>query len=184
MPWDRGRLRAATRGTRSDTVKFLGLRRSQEIRVGEGTRISADLDWNYQPNASGLSAGLVLASAATSGNPLDAPVSLRVEYIGVPPGRKARMVVAVRESGNDRFLHTEGWPDSGREGRTIGLQRIGVVFGKGGSFKVLENGVEVYASAPNAISFDRAYLYFQMSSRSNYPPREVFFDNVSVIGGR
>ncbi|HTF57761.1 MAG TPA: hypothetical protein VK661_11055 [Planctomycetota bacterium] len=180
----RWRIHAATRGTRPDTVKFLGVRRLGEIRLGEGTRISADLDWNSQSNGSGLSAGIVLAPAATSGNPLATPASLRVEFIGVPPGKKARMVVAVRESGNERYLYTEGWPDTNREGRPIGVQRLTLVFEKGGSFKVLENGGEVYASGPNALSFDRAHLYLQMSTRSNYPPREVFFDNVSVAGGR
>jgi hypothetical protein len=180
----RWRLHASTRGTRSDTVKFLGLRRRDEIRLGEGTRVSADVDWNGQSNGSGLSAGIVLAPAATSGNPLATPASLRIEYIGVPPGKKARMVVAARDSGNERYLHTEGWPETGREGRAIGLQRITIEFGKGGAFRVLENGIEVYASGPNAVSFDRAYLYLQMSTRSNYPAREVYFDNVSVIGGR
>ena len=178
------RLRAATRGMRNELVKFLGLRRREEVRLPAGTRVSADLDWNRQANGSGLSAGLVLSPAVTSGNPLESADSLRVEYIGVPPGANARMVIAARKGGRERFHHTEGWPDAKREGRKIGLQRIEIVIEKGGAFRVLENGKDVYASGPDAISFDRAFVYLQMSTRSNYPPREVFFDNVVVVPGR
>ncbi len=174
------RLRAATRNTPADTVKFLGMRRREEFRVGEGTRVSVDLDWNKQANGSGLSAGIVLAPAATSGNPLESPTFLQIEYIGVPPGKNARMVVAAHDAGRHRILHNEGWPDANREGRPIALQRIEIIFGKDGAFRVLENGREVFASEPKALSFDQAYLYLQMSSRSNYPPREVSFDNVVV----
>lgn len=174
------RLRAATRGTRNDTVKFFGMRRRAEIRLGEGARVSVDLDWNHQANGSGLTAGLVLAPAPTSANPLETPAALWVEYVGVPPGKNARLVIGTRESNSPLYLHTEGWPDTDRAGRPIGLQRIEVVIGKDGAFRVLENGRVVFASEPGALSFDQAYLYLQMSSRSNYPPREVFFDNVVV----
>jgi len=126
----------------------------------------------------------VLAPAATSKNPLESPACLQLEYVGVPPGKNARMVVAVRRDGQHQHLFSEGWPDRNREGRQIGLQRIQILFGKDRAFRVLENGQEVFASAPNAVSFDRASLYLQVSSRSNYPPREVFFNNVTVEAGR
>jgi hypothetical protein len=178
------RLRLATRRTRADTSKFLGVRRQEEVRLSEGTSISVDLDWNSQANGSGLTAGLVLATASTTKNPLESPACLQIEYVGVPPGKNVRMVVAVREDGRHRHLFSEGWPDKNKEGRRIGLQRLQVLVGKDRSFKLLENGQELFASAPNALAFDKAWLYLQISSRSNYPPRDVFYANVAVEPGR
>jgi len=31
------------------------------------------------------------------------------------------------------------------------------------------------------LEFTTAYLYLQMSSGTNYPPREVYFDNVLAV---
>jgi len=174
------RMRLATRGTDPGTVKFLGLRRREEILLKEGTRIAVDLDWNYPANGSGLSAGIALAPASTAGNPLQLPDCLWVEYIGVPPGKNARLVVGKREKGNHRLLTTEGWPDTNRAGREIGLQKLQVEIGKDRTFRILENGREVFASGAQALPFDRAYLYLQVSSRSNYAPREIYFDNIVV----
>src|SRR5262245_53680435 len=44
------RMRLATRGTNPGTIKFLGLRRREQILLKEGTRVSVDLDWNNQVN--------------------------------------------------------------------------------------------------------------------------------------
>jgi hypothetical protein len=186
------KLRASTRHKPGDSVKFpradpsrfVGVRRREEVRLTPGTRISVDLDWNNQGNGSGLSAGIVLSPLVTKGNPYIQPACLWVEYIGVPPGKNARRVIGVREASNHRHLDSEGWPDQNREGRPIGLQKLEIRIGEGGSFRIFENGVEAYASGPKALAFDRAYVYLQMSSRSNYPPREVFFDNLVVDAGR
>jgi hypothetical protein len=176
-------LRAATRGTVADTVKFLGVRRRKEIRLTPGARIAVDLDWNRQANGSGLSAGLVLSPEATQGNPLANASAFWVEFIGVPPGRNARRVIGLRSDSQSRTLDKEGWPEENREGREIGVQRIEIEIGEKKEIRVLENGVPVYSSAPDALGFDRGYLYLQISSRANYPPREVAFVPISVRSG-
>ena len=50
---------------------------------------------------------------------------------------------------------------------------------KSGMFSSLRS-----ASGAQAIPFDRAHLYLQVSSRSNYAPREIYFDNVEVNAGK
>jgi hypothetical protein len=177
------RLRAASRHSRDETTKFLGVRHRDEIKLTPGARVRVDLDWNRQSNGSGLTAGIVLAPAFTTGNPLKLPAGLWVEFIGVPPGRNARRVIGMRESSRHRTLDSEGWPDRDRTGRAIGVQRLEILIGEGGSFRVLENGQEVYASPSKALPFDRARVYLQMSTRPNYPPREIFFDNIVIESG-
>jgi hypothetical protein len=180
----RVRLRAATRGTRSDSVKFLGVRSQQVFRLEKGTTITADLDWNDQANGSYLSAGLALAPPAASGNPNAMADSLRIEYIGVPPGKNARLVIAARQAGREQYLHKEGWPEVNREGRKIGRQRLQLVIGKAGAFSVLENGKAVFESKADALPLEAGRLTFYLTLHSNYPPREVFFDNVRVESSR
>lgn len=174
-------LRADTRGTRDDTVKFLGVRSVRKIPLGEDTRISAELDWNDQTNGSYLSAGLILSPLATSGSPLSGPDWLRVEYIGVPPGQNARMVISIKANGRERTLYTEGWPDTNRAGRKVGLQQLTIIT-RGRAFQVWENGQLMYDAKTQLLSFEVAYVYLQLSSHSNYPAREIYFDNVQVVG--
>jgi hypothetical protein len=178
------RLHAATRRTRTDTVKFLGVRLRDPVRLTAGARIAVDLDWNGQANGSGLTAGLVLSPVKTSGNPFLLPETLAVEYIGVPPGKNARRVIGRRQGSHHRHLDSEGWPDRNLEGRPIGVLRLEIRMGTDGVFRVFENGVEAYVSEPNTLGFDEAYVYLQMSSRANYPPREVFFDRIEVVNGK
>lgn len=174
------RLRAATRGTRGDTVKFLGVRRCQEIYLVPGTRISVDINWNHQANGSGMTAGIVLAPEATSGNPLDQAEGLWVEYVGVPPGQNARRVIGAREDSDNIYLDTEGWPESNREGRKIGIQKIQIEVGNDGAVRFFENGEMVCGAPAKTLAFKKGYLYLQMSSRSNYPHREIFFDGIAI----
>jgi hypothetical protein len=173
------RFRCATRGTDDRTVKFFGVRSVPAFRFGKELRVSAELDWNNQANGSYLSAGIVLAPERVNGNPLITKDFLRVEYIGVPPGKNGRIVVVTRNAGREQYLHTEGWPEKQREGRKLGVQKVEIVI-RGGAFEVFENGASIYQSKEKALAFDSAHLYLQMSSHSNYPPRELFFDNVQV----
>jgi len=175
------RLRADTIGTDDSTVKYLGVRSIREFRFDDDAMLSVDLDWNGQANGSYLTAGLVLGPEARDGNPLEGADWLKVEYVGVPPGRNGRIVVALRTGGREQSLYAEGWPLANREGRPIGLQRIGVRIRDGG-FEVFENGRSIYVSEPDAIGFAAAHVYLQMSSHSNYTAREVFFDDVRVSG--
>ena len=179
------RLRAATRRTRTDTVKFLGVRLREPVRLTAGARIAFDLDWNRQSNGSGLTAGLVVSPHKTSGNPFVLPETLAIEYIGVPPGKNARRVIGVREHSRHRHLDTEGWPDHNRDGRPIGVLRLEIRVGTDGAFTVFENGEEAYVAPPGTLAIlGEAHVYLQMSSRSNYPPREVFFDHIDVVNGK
>ena len=186
------RLRVATRPLRGEPVKFpnnemsrfLGARTREKVSLKPGARLSVDLDWNKQANGSQLTAGLVLSPVAiTDGNPFGLPQCAWIEFIGVPPGKNARRVIGVREDDHHRHLDAEGWPDTNREGRPIAVQRIEIRVEKDGQFRVFENGEEAYVSPPGTLKFDTAYLYLQVSSRPNYPPREVFFDNIVFTPG-
>ena len=143
-------LRAATRGTAS-TVKFMGVRHQRELRLTPGAKISVEIDWSRQANGSGLSAGIVLSPDVSRGNPLTNSSAFWVEYVGVPPGRKARRVIGLRTDSRKRLLDTEGWPDENREGREIGIQRIDIEVGEKNEVRILENGIPVFTSDPEAL---------------------------------
>ena len=132
-------------------------------------------------NGSYLTGGLVLSPHTTSGSPLETSDWLKIEYVGVPPGRNSRMVVAISAENRMRTLYTEGWPRANREGRKIGLQVLEVAVGKSG-WEVWENGAAVFTSN-QAFPLDNAHIYLQMSSHSNCPARTVLFDNVKVDTG-
>jgi hypothetical protein len=173
------RLRADTIGTRDDTVKFLGVRTREAFVVGEGLCVAATLDWNDQANGSYLSAALILAGAETRGDPLRGDDWLAVEYIGVPPGRNARLQLSSSASGRRRTLEDEGWPHAQRAGRRIGQVRV-VLFVAPASTRLWENGELRHQSMGSGLSAKLVFLHLQLSSHSNYPAREVFFDDVEV----
>ena len=175
------RLRANTIGTKDDTVKFHGVRCLHIVNFSDEKGISFDLDWNNQSNGCYLTASVYLCPMATNGNPGEENDWLKLEYVGVPPGRNARGVIATRIDGKLKYLYTEGWPEQ-RTGRHIAYQRIEIILDdKNKSLKIIENGKEIYSTQSHGLEFSSAYLYLQMSSHSNYPAREIYFDNV-VIG--
>ena len=173
------RLRADTMGTRDDTVKYHGVRSLGPFDCAKGKIISFELDWNNQANGSYLAAGLYLCPAATDTNPRDEPDWIAFEYVGVPPGKNARFQVTKKERGSFQFLFTEGWPQEQRIGRRIGNQRVELII-DGAGLAVRENERELFRIADHGLDLSRAYLYFQMSSHSNYGAREVYFDNIEV----
>ena len=172
------RLRANTIGTSDDTVKFHGVRSVQKVDFSEGVTISFDLDWNNQSNGCYLTASVYLCPNVTNGNPRDEYDWLKFEYIGVPPGKNARSVIATKINGQTRWLYTEGWP-ADRSGRKIADQHIRIALDDK-SFKIMEEGAEICALPPHNLTFTSTYIYLQMSSHSNYPTREIYFDNVVV----
>jgi hypothetical protein len=180
-PGRSGRLRlgAETLNTRDETIKILGVRSIPAIQLAGEVRISVDLDWNKQTNGSYLSAAIVLSPHATSTNPFALPDWLKIEYVGVPPGQNARMVVAVKRQGQERTLHNEGWPNRNRAGRRVALQHLVIVVRDQG-LQVFENDRLVYQSEGKVVDPRAAHLYLQMSSHSNYPRRTVYFDDVHV----
>lgn len=173
------RLRAGTTGTADDTVKYLGVRSIQRIDFREGKAISFDLDWNNQANGCYLTGGVYLCPVTTDANPKAESDWLAFQYIGVPPGKNARFQVASNSGDMLRFLFREGWPDEQRTGREIGNQHVEIVIDENG-LKIMENGEELYTTEDHGIGFTEAYLYLQMSSHSNYPPREIYFDDIIV----
>ena len=183
VPDGTGRFRLAlsadTRGTRDDTVKTLGVRSVPRFELPGETRVSLRLDWNGQSNGSYLSAAVVLSPHETSADVLTRPDWFKVEYVGVAPGKNARMVIGVRRGGQERTLSTEGWPEHNRSGRPIGLQRLTIVL-RDGRVQVMENDAEVYSSNEKIIQFGDAHLYLRMSSHSNYPPRTIHVESIRV----
>ena len=174
------RLRANTIGTRDDTVKFHGVRSVEKMDFNEGKEISFDIDWNNQSNGCYLTASLYICPTVTSGNPREENDWLKFEYVGVPPGRNARCVIAIKSDGRIKYLYTEGWPEQ-KSGRHIAYQRIRIILDdKNKSLKIIENGKEIYSSQSHELEFTSAYVYLQMSSHSNYHAREIYFDNVVI----
>ena len=178
VPDGRLRLRANTMGTRDDSVKFLGVRARRSFDVGTGLCIAVTLDWNDQQNGSYLSAGLIVAEEETDGNPVRGENWLAVEYVGVPPGRKARMQIRSSRKGRVRTLEDEGWPDEQRTGRTIGEAHLRLWFAPD-SFRLWEDDRLVHTSQRPS-SLERVFLYLQLSSHSNYPAREIYFDDDAI----
>jgi hypothetical protein len=172
------RLRADTLGTDDQTVKFLGVRASEKINLSDAL-ISADLDWNEQANGCYLSAAVILAPEVSSEIPLAGTDWLKIEYLGVPPGQNGRLALAVKDGGRERFLFTEGWPQENRAGRKLSVQKIELTL-RSGVIEFRENGKLLYESKTPVLNFASGWLYLQMSSHSNYPAREVFFDNLHV----
>ena len=172
------RLRANTIGTKDDTVKFQGVRSIEKMNFSAGKEISFDLDWNNQSNGCYLTASVYLCPMVTNGNPGEEKDWLKFEYVGVPPGRNARGVIATKIDGKVRYLYTEGWPEQ-RTGRHIAYQRIRIILDNK-SLKIIENEKEIYCTQSYELEFSSAYIYLQMSSHSNYPSREIYFDNVVI----
>lgn len=177
------RLLADTLGTQDDSVKFIGVRNTRLIDLSKATRIAVELDWNHQINGSYLSVALVLSPHKTKQNPLKTSDWLKIEYVGVPPGQNARMIIGLMVKGRERTLYTEGWPDTNRIGRRIALQKITVVFLDRLLFQIWENDQLIYDSKLNKLPFGKAYLYLQLSSHSNYSARSIYFDNIRITRG-
>lgn len=176
------RLMADTIGTDDKTVKFIGIRSKDVFDLSDGFEVSVELDWNNQANGSYMSAGFYLSPTATGGNPMDEADWIRVEYVGVPPGENARMTISANEENRVRWLYTEGWPLKNKKGRPITVQNLTLMI-LDGELVVMENGQEVFRTAPVPIRFEEGFIYLQMSSHSNYPAREIYFDNVKVKRG-
>jgi hypothetical protein len=176
------RIRADTMGTRDDTVKFVGARLRRGIEIEDGVCIATTLDWNQSLNGSYLSGALVLAGEETTANPLELDDWLAVEYVGVPPGRNARMQIRTSEAGRTRTLEDEGWPHEQRTGRRIDTVRI-VLELSPSNLRLWENGELVHEGEREA-PLSHFFLHLQLSSHSNYRAREVYFDDIEIVGGR
>jgi hypothetical protein len=175
-----GRLRmaASSIGTDDTTVKFHGVRtKDRVIDLTDAVRVSFDLDWNDQANGCYMTAGAFLCPTVAE-DPSDEPSWLQVMYIGVPPGQNTRCLISAKVAGHETMLLTEKWPEE-RTGRKIGLQKLEIALDRDTVF-VSENEKTILETHDLRLDFDKAYLYLQHSTHSNYRLRTVFFDNVTV----
>lgn len=175
---DRVRLSLNTLGTNDASVKFIGLRNPRAISLSRRVSFGARLEWTDYPNAAYMSAGLVLSPEVTQGNPLEGPDWIKIQVVGVPPSRRARLLIAHRSGGLERNLFTDGWPED-REGRDISSIELEVALEEG-RCGVARDGVPVYESGAPLFRFPVAHLYLLMSSHSNYPERSVHFSRLRL----
>jgi hypothetical protein len=176
------RLRADTIGT-SDPLKFLGVRSKNKVDLSDGKTIAFDLDWNDQSNGCYLTASLYLCPVI-SDNPKPEDNWLKFEYTGVPPGRNVRTNIWQKVDGITKELLTDWGPRDEQDrpiGRLLeaGSQRLELLLEEN-SLRVFENSKEILQLSDYELGFTTAYIYLQMSSGTNYPSREVYFDNIAV----
>ncbi len=174
------RLRAATRGC-TDPMKFLGVRSVPLLPLAEGLDVGFDLDWNDQANGCYLSAGVFLCPEAAE-NPKAADNWVCLEYTGVPPGRTVRTNLWARRHGRLTQVYTDWGPRDERDrplGRPLaaGARRLRLVVTPQ-TVQAFDGDEEIVPVTEYECGFDEAHLYLQMSSGTNYPAREVFFDNI------
>lgn len=176
------RLRANTIGT-SNPLKYLGVRSKKKVALDNAKVFRFDLDWNNQANGSYLSASFYLCPTE-SNNPKEEDNWLKFEYVGVPPGRNVQINILEKANGAVRPLYTD-WglrDDHGRPlGKPLGLfsHRIAIILDKN-SLRVIQDDETLFPLSKHNLNFTTAYIYLQMSSGTNYPSREVYFDNIIV----
>lgn len=172
---NRLRLSANTLGTDDSTVKFHGVMWNNPVTFLDENTISFEIDWNNQTNGSYLTAGMYLTDRVTDENPRDIENWLRIQYLGVPPGKNSRLLITEVTNGVSTIFYDEDWPQN-RTGRKIGKMNIELTLDET-SYSVSENGKTLIENIPHKLSFTTGYVYFQMSSHSNYSPRVIYFDN-------
>jgi hypothetical protein len=176
------RLLANTIGT-SDPVKSLGVMNKTLIDFSQGVMISFDLDWNNQRNGCYLTASMYLCPAKSK-NPKKEKDWVKFEYVGVPPGQNVRTNIWANISGALKQLYTD-WGPRDPDGRPQGIPKGHInhnirILLDVSNIQIFEDGNELYPLSPHNLNFTTAYLYLQMSSGTNYPSREVYFDNLLV----
>lgn len=176
------RLVADTLGTRDDTVKQVGVGSRCSIPLGSEALLRVTIDWGPPANGSYLTAAVVLSPHAVANDPTATRDWLSVGYVGVPPGRNARLLVTASLGGVVRTLYADGWPERNRQGRSIERAEIDLAW-QGSSLEIRENGRLVHTAAATEALFNSAHVYLQLSSHSNYPARAVHFENLRVRHG-
>jgi hypothetical protein len=176
------RLRANTIGT-SDPLKYLGVRTLETIDFSDTTHIELNLDWNKQSNGCYLTASLYLCPII-SDNPKDEDDWLQFEYSGVPPGQNVRVRLQKRVDSLNQIIYSDAGPydsDGKPLGNPLGNEshHITLVLNMD-SLQVFQDGIEIYPLTEHNLAFTSAYIYLQMSSGTNYPSREVYFDDILV----
>ena len=88
-------------------------------------------------------------------------------------------MLAIGRKGYLTQLYNENWPAENRKGRDIGKPHVKIILNTT-AIAVYENGELVYENQKFKPGFLKAYVHLQMSSHSNYPLREIYFDNVKI----
>lgn len=176
------RIAADTRGTRDDTLKHVGVVSRCAMPFGPDARVRVRIDWGPPANGSYFTGALVLSPHATTGDPGKTDDYLSVGYVGVPPGRNARLLVTARVRGVVRTLFADGWPDANRAGRPVARSELEVVR-RGALLEVREEGRLVYTGRAVDAPYDAAYIYLQLTSHSNFAERALHFEDVQVTDG-
>lgn len=176
------RLAADTRGTRDDTLKHVGVVSRCPLPIGPDTRLRVRIDWGPPASGSGLAGTIYLSPHATTGDPAKVPDYLALGYVGVPPGRNARLLVTARVHGEVRTLFADGWPETNRAGRPVGQSQLEVAW-RGTELEIREDGRVVHADRAAAAPFAAAYVYLQMTSHRNDAERAIHFDDVLLMEG-
>jgi len=167
----------------SNPIKYLGVRSMKRVALAQLRELSFDLDWNNQQNGCYLAAALYICPLESE-NPKKEKEWVKFEWTGVPPGKNIRTNVWANVNGALEQLYTDWGPRDGNgrpQGRVVspGDHRIKLLFD--------DRGIRVWADSKQlcyveySANFDSGYLYLQMSSGTNYPAREVYFDNITVI---
>ncbi|MFC2038799.1 hypothetical protein ACFLUG_03400 [Chloroflexota bacterium] len=178
------RLRANTLNT-STSYKFLGIRSIEEFGIDPGKKISFDIDWNNQSNGCYLLASVYLCPEV-SNNPKNGSNWLKFEYVGVPPGKNVRINIREKVNGLIHELYTD-WGPYNEDNRPVGLplgenkHRVEITLNTA-NLQVFQDGEELISDLEHSLNFDSGYLYLQLGSGTNYPGREVYFDNIVVEG--
>ena len=166
----------------SDPMKYLGVRSVKKIDLSQLREVSFDLDWNAQRNGCYLAAALYICPVESE-NPKKEKEWVKFEWTGVPPGKNIRTNFWAKINRAPKQLYTDWGPrdENGRpQGRPVapGDHRIKLLFDNKGIQVSVDDKQLCYVE--HSLSFAAGYLYLQMSSGTNYPAREVYFDNITV----
>ena len=166
----------------SDPVKYLGVKSQMKIDFNQPIEIAFDLDWNAQQNGCYLTAGLYICPVESE-NPKKEKDWVKFEFVGVPPGKNIRTNVWSSANSAMKELYTD-WGPASENGKPQGWSL------KPGNHRIKllldSKGILVWADskqlcyALHSLNFTSGYIYLQMSSGTNYPDREIYFDNIIV----
>jgi hypothetical protein len=170
-----------TYGRKPEEVSVMGLGSKRLFDWSERPiTIEVELDWLEPDNASYLSAGLAIVpeGAELTADPRDLAAVTSVAIIGVSPAVKVRREWLVQLRHAEIFRDTEGWPEQGKEGRTMQSTRLRLTVGAD-AMRLEEDGREPL-SAPTGPGFTRGRVVLFLASHSNSMRRAVRFTALVV----
>jgi len=181
-PGEKLRLKADTINTNSST-KYLGIKSIETIDLSGKRTISFDFEWNNQFNGSYLSGAIYLCPTDTN-NPKKESNWLAMEYTGVPPGKNVRINVWSKVNNSLKEIYTD-WGKKDKKGKAQGItfgdkpHNMKIIVEQD-TITVIENNKELVKFNKELFNSNSAFIYIQMSTGTNYPSREIYFDNISV----